>query len=122
MIDLEQVQDGISRINDVDVRLVSRPGCVLYSAVAPRFWQIESKVQITQRGSSKTIWTGCVSQKSNNTSRIHLQPPRQIQYDYSVGYCHHHHHRNRWAIVIAVSSLGLKKKGLISVTWQKNYR
>ena len=38
MIDLEQVQDGISRINDVDVRLVSRPACGIYSAVAPNFF------------------------------------------------------------------------------------
>ena len=41
MIDLKQVIDGISRINDVDVRLVSldqRVSCIqceLYSVVAP---------------------------------------------------------------------------------------
>ena len=35
MIDLQQVQNGISRINVVDVRLIHRPACVLYSAVAP---------------------------------------------------------------------------------------
>ena len=35
MIDLQQVQNGISRINDVDVRLISRPACLLYSTVAP---------------------------------------------------------------------------------------
>lgn len=33
---LEQVQDGISRINNVDIRFVSRPACGLYSTVAPR--------------------------------------------------------------------------------------
>ena len=35
MIDLQQVQNGISRISDFDVRLISRPPCVLYSTVAP---------------------------------------------------------------------------------------
>ena len=39
MIDLKQVQDGISRINDVDVRLVSKPACRIYSAVAPFFFK-----------------------------------------------------------------------------------
>ena len=34
MIDLEQIQNGISRINYVDVRLVSRPACGIYSAFA----------------------------------------------------------------------------------------
>ena len=37
MIDLEQVQDGISQISDVDVRLLSRPGGKIYSAIAPIF-------------------------------------------------------------------------------------
>ena len=42
MIDLQQVQfNGISRINDFDVRLIyidldQRPACVLYSTVAPK--------------------------------------------------------------------------------------
>ena len=35
MIDLELVQAGISRINDIDVRPVSRPACGIYSTVAP---------------------------------------------------------------------------------------
>ena len=38
MINLEQVQDRISGISDVDVRLVSRPfQCGIYSAFAPKF-------------------------------------------------------------------------------------
>ena len=34
MIDLQQVQNGISCINDFDVRLISRPACVLFNSCA----------------------------------------------------------------------------------------
>ena len=40
VVDLEQIQDELSHINDVDVRLVSRPTCGIYSAVAQNFLNI----------------------------------------------------------------------------------
>ena len=39
MIDLGQVQDGINRISDVELRLVSIPACGIYSIVAPILFQ-----------------------------------------------------------------------------------
>ena len=47
--DLKQVWDGISRINDVDLRLVSRPACELYSAVVPKIY-----IEIMKIG--KLLW------------------------------------------------------------------